>query len=142
MAGPGPIVRQLIVCDRLTVDRDGTYHLTGPRVDFVVGAGDEFPLVLPELWVFAQVAGSFGRQHFHVRIWEVTDPTAPPNLVYESGERAIDLGGGPGRYRLRSRGWSVKLTDVGFPRPGRYELRMAFGDNLPGSVDLFVEGGT
>lgn len=142
MAGPGPIVRQLIVCDRLSVDRDGTYHLIGPRVDFVAGPADEFPLTLPELWAFGQITGSYGRQSFRLRLLDVTDPTAPPVVLTEYPAKAIDLGPGPGAYRLRSRGWSVKVQDVKLPGPGRYVVQMVFGDGPPGQVELFVEDGT
>ncbi|MBX9627973.1 MAG: hypothetical protein K2X82_29505 [Gemmataceae bacterium] len=140
MAGPTPVVRQLIVCDRLTVDRDGTYRLIGPRVDFVAGP-DEFPLTLPEVWVFAQVAGSFGRQYFRLRLLDVTDPTAAPVLISEERPRAVDFGLPLGPHRLRSRGWAVRLRDLKLPAPGRYELQMDFG-GTPGKLELFVEGDT
>lgn len=140
MAGPTPIVRQMILCERLVYTHGVGYTLINPRVDFHPSPGETFPLAYPELWLFAQVSGSYGRQTFRLRMVDVTDPTVSPEKVFEIADRAIDLGRATGPHRLRVRNWAIKLTVVAFPKPGRYELWMTF-DGVPhAKVEFLVEG--
>lgn len=140
MPGPVPIVRQLILCERVQYDLNTRGHtLHSPRVDFAVEAGEPWPVAYPELYLFMQVTGSYGTQRFRLRLVDVTDPNVAPVMVYETPERAIDLGRASGSFRLRSRSWATRLTNVLFPRPGRYELWLMF-EGLPhGRVELLVE---
>ena len=140
MAGPGPIVRQLIVCDRVSYRHGTGYTLVNPWVELRAQAGERFPLAVAEAWVFFQVGGSYGTHRFRVRLVDVTDPTGPPVTVFETPERAIHLGNPTGRYRLRSRGWSLRLTTVPFPRPGRYEVWVTFGGVPHARLGVLVEG--
>ena len=141
MNGPLPIVKQIILCEKMRFDLATKSHvLTRPRVDFLVSKGEAFPIAYPELHLFMQVTASFGVQRFRVRLVDVTDPTISPILIFETLERAIDLGKPFGSYRLRSRDWSVKMTNVHFPKPGRYEIWMMFGGLQQAKVDILIEG--
>ena len=140
MAGPTPIVRQMVVCERLTFDTaTGGYTLTNPRVDFVAPPGHPLPMTVGELWVFVQVTGSFGPQPFRIRLLDVTDPTRPPETIYSTPERVIHLGQPPGQFRRQSRSWAVRLTNVRFPRAGQYEFWAEFGGLPQGRVAVTVE---
>ncbi|HEY3790051.1 MAG TPA: hypothetical protein VGL71_14420 [Urbifossiella sp.] len=61
-------------------------------MDFLVSKHESFPIAYAELYLFMQVTGSFGTQKFRFRFVDVTDPTISPILVFETPERAIDLG--------------------------------------------------
>jgi hypothetical protein len=142
MAGPTPIVRQFVLCERATFNADRTYTLHNPLVDVVIEPGQSFPLAHPELWLFAQLTGSYGRQEFRVQLVDVTDPSQPPAVVFRSPDRVIQLGPPPGPYRLRSRGWAMKFTRVPLPRPGRYEFWL-LADGIPqAQAPFLVEEGS
>jgi hypothetical protein len=139
MAGPTPIVRQIVLCERITHSPDTGYILYRPRVDFIAKPGQALPLRPAELWFFIQVTGSYGPQTFHVRLMETTDPNQGPLEVYRTPDRAIDLGKPPGQFRRRSRSWSVKLRLVPFPRPGWYEFWVVFNDTVSARVPVLME---
>jgi hypothetical protein len=42
-------------------------------------------------------------------------------------------------FRLRSKSVAFKIENLPFPNPGRYELRILFGEAIGAKVDLFVE---
>jgi hypothetical protein len=121
VAGPTPIIRQLILCEHVAYDHAEGYRLLNPRVDFVVEPGETFPLAHPELWVFAQVTGSYGRQSFRVRMVDVTDPTGVPQGVFETTDRVIDLGrpAGPIPLGVEELGGQIGGRTVSAPRPVR-----------------------
>lgn len=142
MASPTPIVRQVVLCERIAFDFAIGYSLINPRVEFILRPGKTFPTRLPEAWVFIQLTGSFGTHRFRIELVDVTDPTAPPVRVFRTDERAVNLGDSAGEYRLRSRSWASKLRRLPFPHPGRYELWVTF-DSIPqGRIELLVEGGS
>jgi hypothetical protein len=139
MAGPTPIVRQIVLCEQATYSPEVGYTLFNPRVDFVVERGERFPAGYPELWLFIQVTGSYEKQRFVCRLVDVTDPTVAPVAVFETPERMIDLGKPLGSYRLRSKSWAIKLTRVLFPHAGRYEFWVMFDGLVSSKVDILVE---
>jgi hypothetical protein len=118
------------------------YTLVNPRLDFTLAKGESFPIWYPELWLFAQLTGSYGRHRFRIRMMDVTDPSIEPVIVFETPERTIDLGQSGGSYRRLTRSWAVKLNNVPFPRPGRYELWLTFEGIPHGRLELVVEGKT
>lgn len=140
MAGPVPIVRQLILCEHMRYDLDSKCHvLTRPRVDFLVEDGDGFPAAYDNLYLFMQVTGSYGTQKFRIRMVDVTDPTVSPTMFFETPENAIDLGKPFGAYRLQSRSWAVKMKMLLFPWPGRFELWLMFDGLQAAKVEILIE---
>jgi hypothetical protein len=142
MAGPAPIVRQMVLCERISYDLANGHHLLhNPRVDFALEPGESFPVAYPTLGLFMQVTGSYGTQKYRVRLVDVTDPTVAPVTVFETPERVVDLGKPLGSFRLRSKSWAIWLRNVLFPAPGRYELWLMF-DGLPRArAELLTEVG-
>ncbi len=141
MAGPVPIVRQFFVCEAVVFRPGVGYWVLNPRVDLQTPAGEVFPIAFPELFVFAQLSGSYGRQRFRLRVSDVTDPVNP-TLVFETPERSIDLGQPLGGHRLRARNWAVRLSNVLFQQPGRYEFSMVFDGIIRARTELLVESGS
>ena len=51
------------------------------RLDFILAEEETFPIWYPELWLFAQLTGSFGSHRFRIRLVDVTDPTVMPTMA-------------------------------------------------------------
>lgn len=139
MAGPTPIVRQFVLCERVVYDLDAGYWLLNPRVDFLAESGQGFPLTYQDLRVFIQLGGSYGRHDFVLRLMDVTDPTAEPAQVLTTRPQAIDLGPPTGPFRLRVRQWSQRIPFLAFPRPGRYELWMEVAGEVLAKIPILLE---
>lgn len=140
MNGPVPIVRQLILCERAEFSSAIGYTLINPRLDFALAEGETFPIWYPELWLFAQLTGSYGSHRFRIRLVDVTDLTSEPVTIVETSERTVNLGEPGGPYRRHSRSWASRLNNVPFPHAGRYETWVTF-DGIPhGRLELVVEG--
>jgi len=139
MSGPTPIVRQLVLCERASFSFTNGYTLVNPRLDFVLAKEESFPIWYPELWLFAQLSGSYGQHRFQIRLVDVTEPSAEPVTIFETDERVIDLGKSGGPFRRLTRSWAVRLKRVPFPSAGRYEIWLTF-DGVPhGQLELVVE---
>lgn len=139
MAGPAPIVRQFVLCERVSYVLDVGYWLLNPLSDIIAEPGQEFPLTYQDLRAFIQLGGSYGRHEFVLRLMDVTDPTAEPAQVFTTRPQAIDLGPPTGPFRLRVRNWSQRIPFLAFRRPGRFELWLEFGGEVLAKVPLFVE---
>ena len=142
MNGPVPIVRQLVLCESASFSFSTGYTLVNPRLDFVLARDETFPIWYPELSLYAQLSGGYGTHRFQIRLVDVTDPTAAPITVFETPERAVNLGKSGGPYRRLSRSWVCRLNNVPFPTAGRYELWMTFAGVPHGRLELIVEGGS
>jgi hypothetical protein len=139
MNRPTPIVRQLVLCEHASFSFSTGYTLVNPRLDFTIAEGETFPIWYRELWLFAQLTGSFGRHRFQVVLTEITDPSAEPEVVFATPERSVDLGQSGGPFRRLNRSWAARLRKVPFPRAGRYEISMSFDGEPRGRLELVLE---
>jgi hypothetical protein len=117
MDWPYPTVRHLIACRRPN-PIDAEYREAILRVVFALRppAGASYPFRLPELHVFAQVAGGVGTFEFAVELFRMdTDPVliaAAPPIEFTFGDRVA-------AYSF-FRGFRM----IPFERPGLYEFRL------------------
>jgi hypothetical protein len=117
-------VLHFLVCPRITVTAAGpenpyTLHDVNYRLD--VAPDREFPLVEPELWIYARLFNGRGRADFAVRMSWVDGPNgeeetamyALPPLHFSAPAVVIN------------RAW--KLAYVRFPGPGRFAFGLSWG---------------
>ena len=117
MEWPNPTVRHLIVCRRPN-PIDAAYREAILRVVFALHppSGVNYPFRLPELHVFAQIAGGVGTFEFSIEVFRMdTDPiliAAAPPIEFKFEDRIA-------AYSF-FRGFRM----IPFERPGLYEFRL------------------
>ena len=131
-----PVVRNLLLCQHIEYDADNLaapYSLRGLVTALEPEAGDQFPLLLPELWVFFQASGDPG----DYQIWIHLVP------VDEDGEDSGDeTTYGPcilivhEDVYIESRGW--RILNLPFTAPGLYEVRLLCGVDVIAREQLLV----
>lgn len=117
MEWPYPTVRHLIVCRR-PHPVDAAHREAILRVVFALRppAGANYPFRLPELHVFAQVAGGVGTFAFDVELFRMdTDP------VLVSAAEPIDL---TFQDRVVAYSFFRGFAAIPFERAGLYEFRL------------------
>ena len=117
-------VLHFLVCPRITVTTAGpenpyTLHDVNYRFDFAPDR--EFPLVEPELWIYARFFNGRGRANFVVRVFWLDGP----NGEEETAMYALPPLLFPGPEAVVNRAW--KLAYVRFPGLGRYSFGLAWG---------------
>jgi hypothetical protein len=120
MAVPLPRVRHFIPCHAVVTDRiRHVYSLE--RLIFIIrpGDGDLFPLLLPEMFLFAVLSNAHGIHEFSVQIvtW---DPSGSEIEVWQTGRVIQNLGKDP----LLVHGWPIRLCYLRFDKPGLFEFRL------------------
>jgi hypothetical protein len=117
MEWPYPTVRHFLACRR-PMPVDAAHREVILRVVFALRppAGADYPLRLPELHVFARVAGGVGTFAFDVELFRMdTDP------VLVTAAEPLDLTFGD---RVAAYSFFRRLTMIPFVRPGLYEFRL------------------
>ena len=95
--------------------------------------GDQYPLLLPELWVFFQASGDPGDYQIWIDLVPVDEDGA--DIGEESTYGPCILIIHEGVY-VESRGW--KLRNLPFGAPGLYELRLWCGSDLIAREQLLL----
>jgi hypothetical protein len=119
MASRLPVIRHFIACERIERSPDGRhYSLIHVIHSIRAQPGAPFPRIHPELTVFIIMTDSQGLHGFAIQI--VTWDSEEERSIWTTGERILDMGPDP----LKVHGWSYRLRNVLFDRPGLYKLRL------------------
>ncbi len=119
MAVRKPVVRHFIACQKVERSADGRHYSLIHLIHSLRPLpGVSFPLIHPELWLYAVLADGRGELSFSVEMvtWEGTEERS----IHNTPEVRIDLGQSP----LAVHGWPIRLRNLPFLHPGLYEFRL------------------
>jgi hypothetical protein len=135
MMSPLPSLRSLIVCEDVLTNTSNPPQATLVNlVSFIrASGGPPYPLRLPRLCVFAQIAECRGPAVVRVEVREeeaeadeVVFATRPRRVLFPNDPLAV--------YHLRFR-----ITACVFPRPGLYWVHLLYDDRLLGQQPLTLK---
>jgi hypothetical protein len=117
-------VRHLVVCDRASVTwtgPDSPYTLHEVRYVCGVPADAEYPVVVPELWLYVRFLDGTGRRSFGVDVVWIDAPGGEAETC-SYPLPVVRFGPNPA---VMDRAW--RLNHVRFDGPGRYAVRLREG---------------
>src|SRR5262249_48103154 len=92
MVAEPPVCRHFLACDRVEISGDGRQvTLVNLIHSFRLLPGAAFPHMIPELWLYAQLANGRGMFNFTVELRAVDDDS----LLFPPQSRIIDLSANP-----------------------------------------------
>jgi hypothetical protein len=122
-----PLVRRVVVCRKVEAAATPLglpYTVRGVETSLRVPAGQSFPLLERELWLFVQYTDGAGTHP--VRFELVRQELESEEIVLAYDLPPIHMT--RGRFFVLNRGYRLPL--VPFPAPGVYELRVRCGGNV------------
>lgn len=134
MAVPLPRVRHFIPCHAVVTDKiRHAYSLE--RLIFIIrpADGDLFPLLLPEIFLFAVLSNAHGIHEFSIQIvtW---DPSGNEIEVWQTGRVKQNLGKDP----LLVHGWPIRLCNLRFEQPGLFEFRLMCDGTILAQTEILL----
>ena len=121
MARPRFAVQHFLACPTVEIDRaelGNPYTLREVRYNFAVPAEQEWPVRLPDLWLYARFFNGQGTREFTIQVdWFDRKEEVCEYL----GIRVVF----PPQLSVHSRVW--RLVNVRYPGPGRYRFRLRDG---------------
>ena len=116
---PNPDVLSLIVCDQIITDRlTGKQSLIGM---FSVIHSTRFPVVHPQLSVFASLSGGHGKVELTIRIVDGNEERPP--LV--DGRGQVNF-----KNPLAIANLALQFRGLAFPKPGEYRIQLISNNEL------------
>jgi hypothetical protein len=123
MALRKPIVRHFIACERVEVSPEGRQVSLVNVVYALRPLPDaSYPILHPQLWLFAQMTDGQGQFPFSIDMVFMDDE----ETLFSLPSVTLDLGQDP----LAVRGWAKQLTKILFEKPGIYEFRLLCDDEI------------
>jgi hypothetical protein len=119
LAGRLPVIRHFIACERVERSPNGRHYSLINVIHSIRGLpGALFPRIHPELTLFIMMTDSLGSHNFSIQV--ATWDNEEERSIWETRKATLDMGDDP----LKVHGWSFRLRDIWFDRPGLYELRL------------------
>jgi hypothetical protein len=137
--GTPPVVRHLLLCQHIGYDTgnpEAPYSLHGLVSQLAPEADDEFPLMLPELFVFFQAFGDAGDYQIWIDLIPVDENGDPVGEEVTYGPCVLVIRETSG---LESRGW--RLLNLPFAAAGLYEVWLWCGPDVIAREQLLVREG-
>jgi hypothetical protein len=133
MAVPRPTVRSLIVCETILPDRD---HPTRVSLVHLIdrihpAVGSTYPLLHPQLSVFAQLTECRGTAEYQIRVHQA-DTDQP---LFGSSVRRLTLPHDP----LALHGLRFRLLRCRFLRPGLYWVQLWIDNEMAAQTPLLLQ---
>jgi hypothetical protein len=122
--GLRPTARCLIACERVTPDPENPKRLSLLRLVTTVRpvGRDSYPVIVPELSVFAQLTECRGAGRLRVEVVADADGT----VVIDSPDQPVTSSNQP----LAVRGAVFRFHDRVIPNPGLYLVRLLYNDGV------------
>ncbi len=131
---PDPTLHAIVLCDR-AIQEKGTnkYTLVGTFTEVKTA---DFPAVLPELAIYACIAGARGQYELELQF-----------VFLDSNQILASVKGVKFESKdpLKIAEFAFSIRGMVFPNPGKYEFRFLLNDRLIGHKPLWavrLEGGT
>jgi hypothetical protein len=131
-----PVIRHLLLCQHIGYDTNNPaapYSLHGLVTALQPEPGDQYPLLLPELWVFFQASGDSGDCQLWIDLVPVDQDGADAGEETTYGPCILIIHEG---VHIESRGW--KLLNLPFAAPGLYEVRLWCGSDMIAREQLLL----
>ena len=129
---PRPTVRSFVVCERVVVEQTGRKRVSLLNLLTVIrpAPGEDFPLLQPELSVFAQLTECRGVGRMRVEIRNA-DTDA---VIRQSPDQPVAATNDP----LVVRGAYFRFRDSVFPEPGLYQIQLIYDDAVLAEVPVVL----
>ncbi len=131
-----PIVRHFLACEEIEAAADGPRISLANLIGYLqLTPGAEFPHIVPQICLYAQLTDTQGAWPISVQLWKphVTDEDS---LLFPSKTRIIDFGWDP----LAVHGLPIRLRNIVFPTEGLYEFRLLCGDVIIAREPIVLRG--
>jgi len=130
--GMSPLVRSLILCEDILTDPDNPRRVSLLNLVQVIRSVGElaYPLVQPELCVFAQLVGGRGTGTVEVRI----ESAESGGMIFQTRPRSLTFPNDP----LAVYGLRFRIRNCSFPTPGLYWVQLRYNDQLLGQQPLIL----
>jgi hypothetical protein len=115
-----PVIRHLLLCHHIDYDANtptAPFSLHGLVSQLMAEPGDQFPLLMPELWLFLRAFGDPGEYQIWVDLVPVDAEGEPTGEETTWGPCILNI---HENTYIENRGW--RLSNLPFKAPGRYEV--------------------